>query len=230
VPTKSVRFAGPSVVVPSASSSSTSLLTANAVPEYSIEKDSNHSIVVDLEGHHQKKQQQRRRRGSSYSFFRFWRYLKLTSTTTITNNTTSTIMEGLPPAATSQPPQIPDLPNLDTDSTNGDAENDDEIILRSTSTTASLVSSFFTGLSHDLWMSFDLLFNNKLNWLLLLGPVALLGDAMGFLGEAACFAFSGIALIPCAERYVSYLAFCVCVCVCVFVCLFPLGGVHFDSH
>jgi hypothetical protein len=226
--------------VPSASSSSTSLLTVNAVPEYSIEKDSNHSIVVDLEDPHQKKQQQqqqqrrRRRRGSSYSFFRFWRYLTLSSTTTITNNTTSTIMEGLPPAATSQPPQIPDLPNLDTDSTNGDAENDDEIILRSTSTTTSLVSSFFTGLSHDMWMSFDLLFNNKLNWLLLLGPVALLGDAMGFLGEAACFAFSGIALIPCAERYVSYLAFvCVCVCVCVFVffdCLFvSFRGVHFDS-
>jgi hypothetical protein len=36
--------------------------------------------------------------------------------------------------------------------------------------------------------------------LLLLGPFALLGDATGLLGEAVCFAFSGIALIPCAER------------------------------
>lgn len=52
----------------------------------------------------------------------------------------------------------------------------------------------------DLWESKDIVMNNKLNWLLILGPIALLGDAMGFLGETLCFAFSGLALIPCAER------------------------------
>ncbi|KAL3925738.1 MAG: hypothetical protein SGARI_005793, partial [Bacillariaceae sp.] len=60
--------------------------------------------------------------------------------------------------------------------------------------------NFFTNLSREVMISSELLFNNKLNWLLLLGPLALVGDATGFLGEAACFAFSGIALIPCAER------------------------------
>ena len=59
---------------------------------------------------------------------------------------------------------------------------------------------WFSDLSRELVMSTELLFSNKLNWLLLLGPLALAGDATGFLGEAACFTFSGIALIPCAER------------------------------
>jgi hypothetical protein len=36
-----------------------------------------------------------------------------------------------------------------------------------------------------------------------MGPLALLGDQTGILGEAPCFALSGIALIPCAERYES---------------------------
>jgi hypothetical protein len=58
------------------------------------------------------------------------------------------------------------------------------------------------GIFRELWESSELIVNNKLNWLLVLGPVALFGDAFGLLGEAACFAFSGIALIPCAERYV----------------------------
>lgn len=56
------------------------------------------------------------------------------------------------------------------------------------------------GIIHEVWMSSELLFSNKLSWLLILGPVALLGDSTGLLGEAACFALSGIALIPCAER------------------------------
>jgi hypothetical protein len=59
---------------------------------------------------------------------------------------------------------------------------------------------WFSDLSRELVSSSELLFHNKLNWLLILGPVALLGDATGFLGEPICFAFSGIALIPCAER------------------------------
>eukprot|EP00532_Pseudo-nitzschia_australis_P001244 CAMPEP_0168195858 /NCGR_PEP_ID=MMETSP0139_2-20121125/20138_1 /TAXON_ID=44445 /ORGANISM="Pseudo-nitzschia australis, Strain 10249 10 AB" /LENGTH=781 /DNA_ID=CAMNT_0008119857 /DNA_START=138 /DNA_END=2483 /DNA_ORIENTATION=+ len=59
---------------------------------------------------------------------------------------------------------------------------------------------FGSDLLVDLWMSSGLVANHKLNWLLIMGPVALMGDATGLLGETACFAFSGIALIPCAER------------------------------
>ena len=70
--------------------------------------------------------------------------------------------------------------------------------------------NLFTNLSRELMNSSELLFNNKLNWLLLLGPLALVGDATGFLGEAACFAFSGIALIPCAERCVQEMLFVLC--------------------
>ena len=42
-----------------------------------------------------------------------------------------------------------------------------------------------------------------LNLLMLLGPVAVIGSTTGMLGEAFCFLLSGLALIPCAERYVS---------------------------
>lgn len=52
----------------------------------------------------------------------------------------------------------------------------------------------------ELWASTDLIFQSKFTLLLLLGPLAVLGDATGLLGEAACFAFSGISLIPLAER------------------------------
>lgn len=52
----------------------------------------------------------------------------------------------------------------------------------------------------DLWFSSGLVFNNRLNWLLVMGPFALLGNATGWLGDTLCFAFSGLALIPCAER------------------------------
>ena len=52
----------------------------------------------------------------------------------------------------------------------------------------------------ELLASTDVLFQGKLTFLLVLGPVAVLGDATGLLGKAACFAFAGIALIPCAER------------------------------
>mmetsp|Transcript_15502 Transcript_15502/g.17205 ORF Transcript_15502/g.17205 Transcript_15502/m.17205 type:complete len:577 (-) Transcript_15502:207-1937(-) len=55
-------------------------------------------------------------------------------------------------------------------------------------------------LGEELWVSTEILFMSRLNWLLLLGPVALVGDATKLLGESICFACSGIALIPCAER------------------------------
>jgi hypothetical protein len=57
-----------------------------------------------------------------------------------------------------------------------------------------------TTLVQEVWSSSELLFQNRITWLLILGPLALVGDATGILGEAACFTLSGIALIPCAER------------------------------
>lgn len=60
-------------------------------------------------------------------------------------------------------------------------------------------------LAEELWASTDYIFQSRLTWLLLLGPVAIVGDSLGLLSEATCFAFSGIALIPCAERYVRNL-------------------------
>jgi hypothetical protein len=55
----------------------------------------------------------------------------------------------------------------------------------------------------ELWTSTDLLFHSKLTWLLVLGPIAVVGELTGTLGPATCFTFSGLALIPCAERYVA---------------------------
>lgn len=52
----------------------------------------------------------------------------------------------------------------------------------------------------ELWASLDYIFQSKLTWLLVGGPIAIVGDALGLLGEPICFALSGIALIPCAER------------------------------
>jgi hypothetical protein len=54
----------------------------------------------------------------------------------------------------------------------------------------------------ELWKSTDLLFQSKLTWLLVLGPIAVAGELTGTLGPASCFVFAGMALIPCAERYV----------------------------
>jgi hypothetical protein len=61
-------------------------------------------------------------------------------------------------------------------------------------------------LTEELWMSTDYIFQSRLTWLLVLGPIAIAGDSLGFLGEAMCFACAGIALIPCAERYVCCLS------------------------
>lgn len=52
----------------------------------------------------------------------------------------------------------------------------------------------------ELRSSTDIVFQSRYNWLLVLGPIAVLGEASGMLGEAACFSFSGLALIPLAER------------------------------
>jgi Ca2+/H+ antiporter len=50
----------------------------------------------------------------------------------------------------------------------------------------------------ELWQSSDAIFQNHLSWLLITGPIAILGQNV--LSEATCFTLAGIALIPCAER------------------------------
>ena len=55
-------------------------------------------------------------------------------------------------------------------------------------------------LKEEAYTSLQIVCGNKLNWLLLCGPVAFLGSKFGFLGEASCFCLSGMALIPCSER------------------------------
>ena len=87
--------------------------------------------------------------------------------------------------------------NID-DSSNNTDDGDDEII--QTPGIGGFVCGYVIDITKDLYHSSGLVINNKLNWLLIMGPIALLGDATGLLGETACFAFSGIALIPCAER------------------------------
>ena len=85
------------------------------------------------------------------------------------------------------------------DDSNHTDDGDDEII-QQTGGIGSAVCGYVMDITKDLYHSSGLVINNKLNWLLIMGPIALLGDATGLLGETACFAFSGIALIPCAER------------------------------
>ena len=52
----------------------------------------------------------------------------------------------------------------------------------------------------ELWDSGEALFSSRVTWLLLFGPVALIGDFTGWLSEFVCFCFAALALIPCAER------------------------------
>ena len=87
------------------------------------------------------------------------------------------------------------------DDSNNTEDGDDEIIQQTGNIGyGGFVCGYVMDITKDLYHSSGLVINNKLNWLLVMGPIALLGDATGLLGETACFAFSGIALIPCAER------------------------------
>jgi Ca2+/H+ antiporter len=52
---------------------------------------------------------------------------------------------------------------------------------------------------HDVIISTELIFRSRLTWLLVFGPIALIGKA-GEFGESACFIFAGLTLIPLAER------------------------------
>lgn len=88
----------------------------------------------------------------------------------------------------------------DSDRIDHDLIHDEDGHSRQASNANGGISGYFLDLIKDLFVSSGVVLNNKLNWLLILGPIALVGDALGFLNEALCFAFSGLALIPCAER------------------------------
>lgn len=53
-------------------------------------------------------------------------------------------------------------------------------------------------LYQECLVSTELLFCKKITWLLIFGPVSLIGKS-GLLGESACFVLAGLALIPLAE-------------------------------
>jgi len=52
----------------------------------------------------------------------------------------------------------------------------------------------------EFWTSKDVIFENKITWLLVLAPFALFGDHSTSRGQTIGFALSGLTLIPCAER------------------------------
>lgn len=69
----------------------------------------------------------------------------------------------------------------------------------STRQSSSSSSSFLT----EVWKSTDhIFFSSRITWLLVFGPIAILGKSSGFLTEHWSFLLAGLALIPCAERYV----------------------------
>ena len=52
---------------------------------------------------------------------------------------------------------------------------------------------------NELLLSTELIFRSKLTWILVFGPIALIGKS-GLFGEATCFVLAGLTLIPLAER------------------------------
>jgi len=58
----------------------------------------------------------------------------------------------------------------------------------------------FSSICDEFAESARILSNTKLNWLLLFAPLAMVGSHFELIGEAPCFCFSGLALIPFAER------------------------------
>ena len=76
----------------------------------------------------------------------------------------------------------------------------------STSTTSSTLytnqpqwSIVLSNIQHDILISTNLIFKSKLTWLLMFGPIALVGKT-GIFGESVCFILAGLTLIPLAER------------------------------
>ena len=73
--------------------------------------------------------------------------------------------------------------------------------------TAQRTSHQAIGLCSELGRSTEVIFRTKLIWMLALGPLAILADFSGMVSDTVCFCFAGLALIPCAERYV-FVLFC----------------------
>ena len=69
----------------------------------------------------------------------------------------------------------------------------------SLSFTSSYYHNWFSILQHDILTSTNLIFQSKLTWLLIFGPIALVGKT-GVFGEPICFILAGLTLIPLAER------------------------------
>jgi len=78
---------------------------------------------------------------------------------------------------------------------------DDSINLRSTDVNSRSVKLLhFSTIWDEFAESARILSNTKLNWLLLFAPLAMVGSHFELIGEAPCFCFAGLALIPFAER------------------------------
>eukprot|EP00555_Chaetoceros_dichaeta_P005978 CAMPEP_0198268278 /NCGR_PEP_ID=MMETSP1447-20131203/36497_1 /TAXON_ID=420782 /ORGANISM="Chaetoceros dichaeta, Strain CCMP1751" /LENGTH=601 /DNA_ID=CAMNT_0043959231 /DNA_START=46 /DNA_END=1851 /DNA_ORIENTATION=- len=78
---------------------------------------------------------------------------------------------------------------------------DDSINLRSTDVNSRAVKLLhFSTIWDEFAESARILSNTKLNWLLLFAPLAMVGSHFELIGEAPCFCFAGLALIPFAER------------------------------
>ena len=60
-------------------------------------------------------------------------------------------------------------------------------------------SMLLSNIQNDILLSTNLIFKSKLTWLLIFGPIALVGKT-GIFGESVCFILAGLTLIPLAER------------------------------
>ncbi len=90
------------------------------------------------------------------------------------------------------------LPSVDTNTCSIDVSNpnfdDDQFLVDP----PPLPSCF----KDEVRSSITLMKGTKLNYLLVFAPLAVVGSKSGWLGEFQCFCCAGLALIPCAERYV----------------------------
>lgn len=89
-------------------------------------------------------------------------------------------------------------------SSTGNNNNNQDINNRLSNTNATLEHNknvFRTALA-EFWDSTEIMFGGSVTWLLICGPIALVGDALGIFGEPTRFALASLAMIPCAERCV----------------------------
>lgn len=61
------------------------------------------------------------------------------------------------------------------------------------------ISVDISNLHNECMKSTEIIFRNRLNWLLICGPLALIGKSANF-DESLCFLLAGLALVPLAER------------------------------